>query len=109
MKSVTQRFEEKVFVAAGLANSCHLWTAQTDKDGYGQFSVVPSEKYQAHRFAYKLYVGLIPAGKVVMHTCDVRCCVNPDHLRVGTQADNMADMEAKGRSRRPGRPKKVVS
>jgi len=107
MKSIKQRYEEKFMVIAGMEDSCWLWTSSTDRDGYGQFAIVPSEKYQAHRFAYQLYVGPIPAGKVVMHTCDVRCCVNPDHLRVGTQADNMADMNAKGRARRVGRPRKA--
>ena len=95
-----QRFEDKIMVVAGMEDACHLWTAQLDKDGYGQFSVSYGKKYQSHRLAYELYVGPIPAGKVVMHICDRPRCVNPDHLRVGTQAENMADMKAKGRGRK---------
>lgn len=100
-----RRFLDKVMVIAGMEDACHLWTAQLDKDGYGQFAMTYKDKWQAHRAAYQLFVGPIPAGKIVMHTCDQPRCVNPDHLKVGTQADNMADKMAKGRWR-GGRPKK---
>jgi len=94
-----QRFLDKVMVIAGLEDACHLWTAQLDKNSYGQFAMTPKSKWQAHRAAYHLFVGPIPAGKIVMHTCDRPRCVNPDHLRVGTQKDNMADKMSKGRWR----------
>lgn len=100
-----QRFEDKIMVIAGMEDACHLWTAQLDKDGYGQFSMSGTDKWQAHRASYYLFVGPIPAGKIVMHICDRPRCVNPEHLRVGTQADNMADKVAKGRWR-GGRKKK---
>ena len=102
---VRQRFEDKIMVVAGMEDACHLWTAQLDKDGYGQFSIAGVNKFQAHRLAYEFFVGPIPAGKIVMHTCDRPRCVNPDHLRVGTQADNMRDKMQKGRWR-GGRKKK---
>ena len=54
---------------------------------------------KAHRAAYMLFVGEIPEGKQVCHTCDVKNCVNTDHLFVGTQQDNMLDMHKKGRWR----------
>jgi hypothetical protein len=51
----------------------------------------------SHRAAYEIFSEPIPDGMILMHTCDVSRCVNPDHLRVGTRADNMADMYSKGR------------
>lgn len=52
----------------------------------------------AHKFSYELAHGLVPAGKVVRHRCDNPKCVRPDHLLVGTQADNLADMRERGRA-----------
>jgi len=66
--------------------------------GYGRF-FAHGKRTSAHRFSYETFVGRIPDGMVVMHKCDVMECVNPDHLDVGTQADNMRDMSRKGRSR----------
>jgi hypothetical protein len=67
---------------------------------YGQFRA-HGTLVLAHRYAYEEFVGAIPAGMVVMHTCDNPPCVNPDHLAVGTQSDNLRDMARKGRHARP--------
>jgi hypothetical protein len=77
--------------------TCWLWIAARDRQGYGKFSVadegVRSGKrvLQAHRHAWALTNGPIPAGLYVLHKCDVPACVNPDHLFVGTHRDNMDD------------------
>ena len=67
---------------------------------YGTFGVSENgnrTEYRAHRLAYMLAVGEVPDGILVMHTCDTPLCVNPNHLELGTNADNMADRDAKGR------------
>jgi len=81
-------------------SGCWLWTGYVDCSwGYGQ---VPfrGDKYggrTAHRVSYVLFVGAVPEGMLVLHKCDVRCCVNPDHLFVGTHRDNQQDKCRKGR------------
>lgn len=95
MRTLRERFEEN-FVA-DAESGCWLWTANRQKNGYGLFSMNGTPR-GAHRIAYELYVGPIPDGLYVCHACDVKRCVRPDHLWLGTQADNLADMVRKGRS-----------
>lgn len=79
------------------ANGCHLWKLGKCKDGYGRLWL-DGKARRAHRVAYEVFVGEIPNGLVVMHSCDNPCCINPMHLSVGTQIDNVGDMVSKGRN-----------
>ena len=80
-------------------NGCWQWTGSTSRLGYGNFWV-EGKCEKAHRAAYMHWVGPIPDGMIVRHKCDNRGCVNPEHLLIGTQQDNMNDMKARGRSRK---------
>lgn len=85
-----------------MSSSCVLWNKGLSHNGYGLTSV-GNKTYRAHRLAYCRKHNLNHddiRGKVVMHTCDVRNCVNPDHLVLGTHIDNMRDMKLKGRAAR---------
>ena len=77
-------------------SGCLLWTAGLANTGYGQLYWDGGPK-NAHRLAWIVANGPIPAGQHVLHKCDVRSCLNPAHLFLGTQRDNMRDMRAKGR------------
>lgn len=83
---------------------CWLWDAGVDENGYGVFTFQRNGRYhRAHRISWMLFVGGIPKGKQVNHKCHVPSCVNPNHLYLGTQLENMRDMWESGRaSRRDG-------
>lgn len=84
----------------GPVDECWLWKSTTNKHGYGLIAVGGKGEGQllAHRVAWEIANGPIPKGTwVVMHTCDTPTCVNPAHLKLGTQSDNLLDMRAKRR------------
>jgi hypothetical protein len=80
-------------------SGCVIFTGALDRQGYGKIGLKKGVHLQAHRAAYRIYKGSIPDGLIVMHKCDVRCCVNPDHLVTGTHKDNTRDMFSKGREK----------
>lgn len=89
------RFWAKVRKSDG--EGCWEWTAGKQASGHGFFFPKHGKIVRAYRYAWELTFGAIPAGLCVLHHCDNPACVRPDHLFLGTQADNMRDMDAKGR------------
>lgn len=93
----------KLNVTVRPFSGCWEWKG-SKKNGYGH-TIIGSrtngtrKTVPAHRLSYETFVGLIPEGMEVCHKCDNPCCVNPDHLFVGTRQDNIDDREVKGRNR----------
>ena len=88
------RFLEKVD-----KKECWFWIAYCNEEGYGSFRFRDKVE-KAHRVSWILFKGEIPEGKMVLHSCDKPCCVNPDHLFLGTDEDNKNDRQNKLRQAR---------
>ncbi|MFV0576030.1 MAG: HNH endonuclease signature motif containing protein [Vibrio sp.] len=108
VEALKKRFLEKTEMSE---NGCLIWKAGKTRKGYGYFSIGNSRTCdgkrinsmkQSHRVSYELFIGEIPKmeghhGACILHKCDTPSCVNPDHLFVGTNAENVKDMDRKGR------------
>jgi len=99
-----QRFWAKVDMNGAIPEhlpelgGCWLWTAARHRNGYGQTVRVDGSTVLAHRLSYELHHTVrLTRAECVLHRCDNRVCVRPDHLFLGTHADNVRDMIAKGR------------
>lgn len=75
---------------------CWNWKTYIGKNGYGQFILNP-KKVSAHRASWIIHKGEIPQGLFILHKCDNKKCVNPNHLFLGTQLENIRDAYSKGR------------
>ena len=96
--SIAERFWRYVRKTDG----CWEWTGATQFPGYGKLGLGDGARVgYAHRISWELHYGSIPEGMEVLHRCDNPPCSRPDHLFLGSQADNLADMRAKGRAYRP--------
>jgi DNA-binding XRE family transcriptional regulator len=95
-----ERFEAKFIVHE---NGCWIWTSTISTSARGAYGSFKRDgiECKAHRVSYELYKGPIPTGLNVLHSCDESICVNPDHLFLGTQQDNIDDMIAKNRQSPP--------
>ena len=101
-REVPRRFIARFHTKYQQTEGCWLWLAGKYPGGYGMVNLGRDARGRqhteyAHRVAYVLTAGDIPAGAVVMHACDTPACVNPAHLSLGSQGDNNRDMARKGR------------
>lgn len=91
--------EQRFFSKIDQSKACWNWTSYKNQYGYGILKF-NKNTWLAHRFSYEIHYGEIPPKMLVMHICDNRKCVNPDHLKVGTYLDNNLDTKNKGRNKK---------
>jgi hypothetical protein len=94
MKNYKKLFFERI---DKIKNGCWEWKGPFFENGYGQAPRYKNKSTRAHRISWMLFNGNIPKDMLVLHKCDNKKCVNPKHLFIGTQKDNIRDMMNKGR------------
>lgn len=92
-----ERARVRFFAKVKKTDTCWLWTANQTGTGYGAFNYRGRSSFKAHRASWILHYGEIPGKLLVCHHCDVKLCVRPDHLFLGTHSDNAQDCIRKGR------------
>lgn len=101
--------KERILNKIDVVGNCWIWNGAKKGVGiksYGSMTVGSRsdgtrKTISAHRFSYEVFIGKIPDGMCVCHTCDTPSCVNPDHLFLGTKKDNSNDRDLKGRNKTP--------
>lgn len=84
-------FEKKFSMNTDKSGDCWLWTGSHNKQGYGTLSHLGAVWF-AHRASLYIHNGRLPRNMLVLHKCDVKACVNPEHLYIGTYSNNVRDM-----------------
>lgn len=90
--------KQTLLTRSSLVGECRIWDGARTTAGYGEL-VVNKILWYTHRLSYLLFKGALPKGMSVCHSCDTPSCINPDHLWLGSQADNLQDARQKGRTK----------
>ena len=88
-------FKERFWNKVKKTKTCWLWKAGKSKAGYGQFGQ-NHKRFYAHRSSYEMAYGKIPRGSLILHSCDIKLCVNPSHLRIGNHSQNLKEAYKRG-------------
>lgn len=101
--AVRAAFAERFASHYAAPEGCWLWTGAINEKGYGVVGLPGGRTTKAHRVAYEIQFGPFDPARCVLHRCDTPACVRPDHLFLGSRADNNQDMRQKGRAVAGGR------